>query len=208
MEQPQNNFQYFVRGLSGTIGKILLTLVFLVLIALVVVGYLADGTHLSLGKKERVSLSPTQIQSIRNIGQWEFLSVSDEELVDTVRYGFFGDNQLARIYYGTLRIGIDLSEFQADWVTVDGDSVSMQLPDVHLLDDNFIDEARTRSFYESGKWTHADRERMYQTAVATMKQRCLTETNIQSARENAQRQLSQLLSAMGFKRISVRVGQK
>lgn len=32
--------------------------------------------------------SPTQVESIENIGQWEFLSVSDEELIDTIRRGF------------------------------------------------------------------------------------------------------------------------
>ena len=136
------------------------------------------------------------------------LSVSDEELVDTVRYGFFGDDHLSRIYYGTLRVGIDLSEVQSDLIIVKGDSVAMQLPAVRLLDENFIDEARTRSFYESGKWTHADREKMYQTAVETMKKRCLTEENLQTARDNARQQMSQLLRTMGFKRVSVTVAQE
>ena len=54
-----------------------------------------------------ISLSTEQIQSIRNIGQWEFLSVSDEELIDTVRRGLFSNDRLSRIYYGTMRIGID-----------------------------------------------------------------------------------------------------
>ena len=37
---------------------------------------------------ERVTLTPTQIKSIESIGEWEFLAVSDEEIVDTVSHGF------------------------------------------------------------------------------------------------------------------------
>ena len=208
MKQPQNNFQYFVRGLSGIVGKILITVFFLILVALVVIGYLADGTHFSLGRKNKIGLSPTQIQAIRQIGQWEFLAVSDEELIDTVRYGFFGDDHLARIYYGTLRIGIDLSGLQPEWIIASGDSVLLQVPPVQLLDENFIDEARTRSFYESGKWSHSDRDQMFKKAAAVMKQRCLTEANLQAASENARQQLTQVLSAMGFKKVTVVVGEK
>ncbi len=58
----------------------------------------------------QTQLSPTQIRTIENIGQWEFLSISDEELIDTTRHGFFGDDKLVRIYYGTLRLGIDMKE--------------------------------------------------------------------------------------------------
>ena len=48
-----------------------------------------------------IEISDAQITSIRNIGEWEFMSINDEEIVDTIRRGFFGDDQLARIYYGT-----------------------------------------------------------------------------------------------------------
>lgn len=61
-------------------------------------------------QEDKTTLSPTQVESIENIGQWEFLSVSDEELIDTIRRGLLGDDQLVRIYYGTLRLGIDMKD--------------------------------------------------------------------------------------------------
>ena len=60
--------------------------------------------YLELGTNDTIDPTPTQIQSIRAIGEWEFLSVSAEEMVDTVRKGFFIDDELVRIYYGTLRL--------------------------------------------------------------------------------------------------------
>lgn len=93
---------------------------------------------------ERVTLTPTQIKSIESIGEWEFLAVSDEEIVDTVSHGFFGDSELIRIYYGTLRMGIDLRQARKGWIRLEGDTVCADLPPVRLLGNEFIDEARPR----------------------------------------------------------------
>ena len=41
--------------------------------------------HVSVEVDDGINITPEQIQSIRDIGQWEFLSISNEELVDTVR---------------------------------------------------------------------------------------------------------------------------
>ena len=89
------------------------------------------------------TLTPTQIKSIESIGEWEFLAVSDEEIVDTVSHGFFGDSELIRIYYGTLRMGIDLRQARKGWIRLEGDTVCADLPPVRLLGNEFIDEART-----------------------------------------------------------------
>lgn len=154
----------------------------------------------SVVTEEKTTLSPTQIESIEAIGQWEFLAVSDEELVDTIRHGFFGDDQLVRIYYGTLRLGIDMKDVKEGWIEhdTDKDSIICTLPPVKLLDHNFIDEAKTQSFFEEGKWTGADRQAMYDRAYSMMKKRCLTPVNIQTAEQNAKRQFREMFKTMGF----------
>lgn len=152
----------------------------------------------------RIDITPEQIESIRAIGEWEFLSVSDEEMVDTVRRGFFSDDRLARIYYGTMRLGIDMRELTSDRITVSGDTVTILMPPIRLLDDNFIDEARTRAFHESGRWSADDREAMYRRAAARMKQKGLTQENIRSAETNADVQLRDMMKAMGFATVVVR----
>ena len=157
-----------------------------------------------VAKEERNVLSPTQIREIEDIGEWEFLTVNDEELIDTVRHGFFGDAELVRIYYGTARLGIDLKEAKNGWLRTQGDSIIATLPAIKLLDEDFIDEARTRSFIESGTWTHADRDDLYKRAYAVMRRRCLTPSNIKSAQHNAERQISNLLRSMGFENVCIR----
>lgn len=182
-------------------------------ICLILLAFLAFGgwvfwmnkdNEVAVEPQQQVELSPTQVRSIEAIGQWEFLAVSDEELVDTIRKGFFYDDQLTRIYYGTLRLGVDMSRVQEGWVTMRGDTIVCTLPPVQLLDKNFIDEARTRSFYESGKWSNADREALYLKACDMMRRRCLTAQNMNTARDNGRTQFRHLLQTMGFDKVVVK----
>ena len=156
--------------------------------------------HIAIEVDDGIDVTPQQIESIRAIGQWEFLSISTEELVDTVRKGLFSDDHLARIYYGTLRLGIDMGRAQLE---ARGDTVVATLPRVTLLDPNFIDEARTKAFFESGSWKPAAREALYHKARRQMLAHSLTRENLQNARQNADTQLRQLLKSMGYNNITI-----
>ena len=159
------------KGIKGLIGNLLSqTVMSWTLIAAAVAAavavvlllhHLNKGNSVEVVTNDKIDITPTQIEQIRSIGQWEFLSISDEELIDTVRHGFFSDDELVRIYYGTLRLGLDLSEARPDWIVSSGDSITMTLPRIKLLDKRFIDEGRTRSFFESGKWSNTDRAALY-----------------------------------------------
>ena len=161
--------------------------------------------YISLGTSEAIEPTPTQIQSIKEIGEWEFLSISAEEMVDTVRKGFFSNDELVRIYYGTLRLGIDMKQLAPDAITVNGDSLEMTLPKVGLLDKDFIDEAKTKSFYESGKWSPKDREALYKKAYRQMIQHCMTKENLEAARTNGEAQMHHMMQQLGYKNITIKI---
>lgn len=168
----------------------------------------AVQSSIGISYSNSIDITPEQIQSIRDIGEWEFLAVSDEELIDTVRRGFFSNDRLARIYYGTMRIGIDMSKVEEGWIEVRGDTVVAILPPVGLLDERFIDEARTVAFFQSGRWSGKDREDMYQRARRRMLAFGLSPQNLRSAEDNADAQFRQLLRSMGFRNIIVRFRQE
>ena len=151
--------------------------------------------------------TPMEVENVKSIGQWEFLTLSDEEIVDTVRHGLFGDNELSRIYYGTLRLGSDLGKAGDDFVRANNDSVVVTLPEITLLDNQFIDEARTRPLIEDGKWTEADRAALTRKAEKMMRKRCLTKENFQKASANARIQVTALFHAMGYKYVEVNIGK-
>ena len=161
------------------------------------------SSTIEYGADQRIDITPQQIQSIKDIGEWEFLSISDEELVDTIRRGIFVDDQLVRIYYGTMRLGINLRQVESGWIVPKGDTLEVTLPPIELLDRDFIDEARTRSFYEHGTWTVQDREALFRRAYQRMLQRGLTPQNIQAAKQNGLAQVSQVIKSMGFKQVKI-----
>jgi hypothetical protein len=160
-------------------------------------------TRLRIGTDQQIDITPQQIQSIKEIGEWEFLSISDEEMVDTIRHGIFSDDHLVRIYYGTMRLGINLKQVESGWISTNGDTLNIMLPQIALLDKDFIDEARTKSFFESGSWSPKDREAMMQRAYQRMLQRGLTPQNLEAARVNGDAQVRQVMQGMGFKHVKI-----
>ena len=160
--------------------------------------------QLELVKDTRIDMTPEAINSIRDIGQWEFLSVSTEEMVEWHQTSALGDKHLVRIYHGTLRLGIDMDRCSQDWFTSLEDSAAiLKLPALDLLDTNFIDEAKTRSLYEKGTFSSTVYDEMYRKADLAMRHRCMTPQNIRIAQENACEHFTRIFKAFGFKTIDI-----
>ena len=161
------------------------------------------SNHIAFWTDDSIELTPTQIQSIKDIGEWEFLAISTEEMVDTIRKGIFTDDELVRIYYGTLRLGVNMHQVEPGWIQTSGDSINVNLPKIGLLDKDFIDEARTKPFYECGSWKAADKEALYKRAYNNMLRHCLTKENLAAAESNAEQQFRNMMKSMGFNHITI-----
>lgn len=199
------------RPLLFTLGKVkflaALTVATIVLVSLAVIVRACQDIGLHMETEENIGLTPTQILSMREIGQWEFLSIEDEELVDTVKRGFLSSSSLTRIYYGTLRLGFDMRAVKDGWIRREADTLHVTLPAITLLDNDFIDETRTKSVFETGSWSDNDRALLYDQARRKMISRCLTQANIHSAEQNASRQFCQMMKSMGFNHVRIRFEQ-
>ena len=163
---------------------------------------------LSFNRPLQAEPTPMRIQAIHDIGEWEFLSIDDEEVVDTIRRHWLGsDDHLVRIYRGTLRIGIDFRQCADDWALAYADTVKVRMPEVRLLDNLFVDEARARSFYESGKWDASARTDLKHRAEKAMRRRCLTPENMHTAQLVAREQLQRFFLSLGYAHV-VFLGEK
>ena len=163
-----------------------------------------DDARVEMGSDASIGLTPTQIESIKAVGEWEFLSISTEELIDTTHKRLFSDDHLVRIYYGTLRLGVNMKQVEPGWIEQRNDTLFLTLPKVGLLDRDFIDEARTKSFFESGTWKAEDREALYKRAYQKMTAHCLTPTNLKTAEDNARESFRKMLRSMGYKNIDIK----
>ena len=163
-----------------------------------------EGLHVSSNKQ--IDVSSEEIRKIKDIGQWEFLAIRTEELAELDEKALLGDKQLAQIYTGTVRLGIDMKKAPDDWFTAKGDTAVLYLPTVGLLDKNFIDEAQTKAFYEKGTWRAEDKNKLYALAYRKMMARCLTVDNLRATRQQATVQFSQIFFAFGYKYVIINYG--
>ena len=120
-----------------------------------------------------------------------------------MRYGFFTDDRLVAIYRGTLRLGVDLRLADKNWVYAHGDTVTLTLPKIRLLDRRFRDETRTKVFYESGKWSNHARQQQYYKAYNQMLRNAMTPENLKHAEEYASAAFESFFKAMGFKTVII-----
>lgn len=209
IDKGKNNILMRWLRLKRRIMTFLLILIsVVVIVAVAYIIFSVKDSNIEVTDSTTVEITPSQIESIRAIGEWEFLTVNDEELVDTIDKGFFRDKELIRIYYGTLRFGIDLRRTAPQWIEVKDSVVNVLLPKIILLDRDFIDETRTKPFFESGTWTSTDREMLYKKAYRQMYDRCYTLSNIRTAEDNAKRGFTRLLNSMGFKNVVVSFEQQ
>jgi hypothetical protein len=97
-----------------------------------------------------------------------------------------------------------MQSLSEDAISVQGDTLQVTLPKVGLLDKDFIDEAKTKPFYESGKWSPQAHQALYQKAQAQMLTHCLTPENLTSAQSNAETQVSNLFKSLGYRNVILR----
>ena len=192
---------------DNQVARLILTALTIIAFVVMVLTLTVKGTTNEVAltpDNKKIEVTPIQITSVKEIGQWEFLSVSDEELVDSVESRIFGQpKKIVRIYYGTLRLGVDLSKLQDDDVVLRGDTVDVTLPAISLLDNDFIDEAKTKSFYETGTWPQSTRAALFQKAKKQMLARCMTRENVHIAQYNAVEEITRVFKAMGFEYVDV-----
>lgn len=162
------------------------------------------SSEISIGSDSTINVTPERIAEIKRLGQWEFLTVEDEVVVDTIRYRHIvSDDRLTCIYHGTVRLGINLDHASADWISNHNDTIKVLLPAPSILDSNFIDEASTEVFYQNGRWGAYARELMYRRAVVRMKAFALSPENMKIVKEAATDRFTSLFKSLGAKDVTV-----
>ncbi len=191
-------FIFLVRHWRWTVSVIVA-----LLLALAIFMYVfKDTTFVSVGieSNDRIDETANQVTGVKKIGKWEFLSMQIEEIVDTTRSRFLiSDDNLIRIYRGTIRLGVDMETLSDDWFQAKGDTAIVMMPPIIQLNKQFIDEAQTETFAESGTWDGKAREALYRKAENLMKQRLAKSDAYQQAEENGKDQMENLMHSFGYK---------
>lgn len=155
-----------------------------------------------------IEVTPEEVRHIKDIAEWEFLSIETEELAELSRPHALGDDRIVRVYTGTLRLGIDKGRVGDRWFEARGDTALLHLPRIALLDEDFIRETSAEPFYSRGTWDAAAREKLYAEAKQKMLRRCLTRQNLMMARKNCTAQFNKIFFALGFRYVIINYSDK
>ncbi|MCM1078600.1 MAG: DUF4230 domain-containing protein [Bacteroidales bacterium] len=170
--------------------------------------WMLNGSGISTSQEERVEQTAAVMDSIRSIGQWELTYIDTNVQVDTVVKRWFGfvNDKLQRRYYGRLSVGIDMQKLPEEWCLRSNDTVRLTLPDVCLLDSNFIDESRTVLVLSENDDIEADKsmkKAMLERAGEKMIRTAVTPQVLSDARRLATDKLSRRFQAVGYEQVIV-----
>lgn len=139
----------------------------------------------------------SQIEEIRSIKILEVARYECEELYEYKREGKIIDDELIKIYYGKLMLGIDFGKIKDDCLKKDGTTVHIVLPDIELLNrGKVLDFSRT--FDQSGWVDNKLRQEAAKAAEEYIITKYITPETKEKARQAAVVYVDNLLKGLGY----------
>jgi hypothetical protein len=155
--------------------------------------------------------SPTVVEKIRQLSRLETVEYSLDKVVEGERQSvylpnFLAGDKLLLVAHGEVIAGIDLGQFKAGDVLVNGDTVHVHLPPAQILTTR-IDNGRTRVYSRTtGLLVPSDpnlESEVRQTAEQQIAQAALGDGILEKARQNAKTSVTALLYGLGFRTVHV-----
>lgn len=155
--------------------------------------------------------SPSVVEKIRQLSRLETVEYSLDKIVEGERQSaylpnFLAGDKLLLVAHGEVIAGIDLGQFKAGDVQVNGDTVHVRLPAAQILTTR-IDNGRTRVYSRTtGLLVATDpnlESEVRQTAELQIAQAALDDGILEKARQNARTSVTALLYGLGFRTVVV-----
>lgn len=158
-----------------------------------------------------VTPTPVDLDSIHNIGQWSFLSIELDQVVDTIDKGFFSSDRISVGYHGTLHYGIDMSKADKDWVKIENDTtVNITLPAITLLDKRFLDERNVKVYEGNDDMDFINKPGVRAALVSKAKAEMVRrgDQHKGEAQAKAESELRRLFTSHGYKKVNIQFKEK
>ena len=153
--------------------------------------------------------SPTVVEKIRQLSRLETVEYSLDKIVAGERQSaylpdFLAGDKLLLVAHGEVIAGIDLGQFKAGDVAVNGDAVHVRLPAAQILTTR-IDNSRTRVYSRTtGLLVATDpnlESEVRKIAEQQIAQAALDDGILEKARQNARTSVTALLYGLGFRTV-------
>jgi hypothetical protein len=159
--------------------------------------------------------SQTVIKELRELNRLETASFTIEKVIDAGTSGnalqqFLYEDRILLIAHGQIIAGIDMAKLGDKDVTVSGKSITLKLPASEILVTT-LDNGQTRVYdRQQGLLSKGDKNlesNARKVAVDAITDAACKGNILQTASDNAKKQLTAFLKALGFTSISIEIPQ-
>ena len=164
------------------------------------------------GRRTRINAdSPSVVDKIRQLSRLETVDYSIDKIVEGDKENpylpnFLVGDKLMLVAHGEVIAGVDLSQFEANNIHVNGDAINVKLPDPQVLVTR-IDNGGTRVYSRTtGLLVPADpnlESQVRVTAEQEITKAALADGILGKANQNARTSIKALLSGLGFPSVDV-----
>ena len=193
-------------------GRTLAALAAGLIFGLVAAAFFSHFIGLIFSRGARIDTSsPAIVEQIRKLSRLETVVYSIDKIVEGQRQyallpNFLTGDKLLLIAHGEVVAGVDLSQLRASDVSINGQSITIHLPQPQILSTR-LDNQRTRVYSrDTGLLVSADpglESAVRQSAEQQITQASITDGILDKARQNAQTSVTALLSSLGFHSVQV-----
>ncbi|MBR4265570.1 MAG: DUF4230 domain-containing protein [Bacteroidales bacterium] len=173
-------------------------LLLLIVVVLLTISYFKCEAPVKIENQEIVDVSPTVIKQLQIRKEWCFREIAMEETSEIK--GITGS--LLKRYYGVMRLGVKLDSINENYVQFykNEQVLTIQLPKIEVLDDNFIDETKTETLVENAwtKFNNEELKRCFNQAKRKMIENNFTTKNIELAEDQGKTEIKRLVKSSGY----------
>ena len=189
------------------------TLVILITFAIVILYYIRHTNTLT-PTTNPIATTSSMITKIREIKELRTASYIEERVIIKEKEkgipglsNFLGldkkvtlSDKIVLIVKGTANAGIDLSTLSETDIFVRNDSLFFQLPQYSILE-TIINPNEIEVYSESGDWSQNEMNQIILEAKDSIKQNAISQKIVETAKNNGEKQLSDLLKVAGYSTI-------
>ena len=189
------------------------TLVILITFAIVILYYIRHTNTLT-PTTNPIATTSSMITKIREIKELQTASFIEERVIIKEKErgipglsNFLGldkkvtlSDKIVLIVKGITNAGIDLSTLSETDIFVRNDSLFFQLPQYSILE-TIINPNEIEVYSESGDWSQNEMNQIILEAKDSIKQNAISQKIVETAKNNGEKQLSDLLEVAGYSTI-------
>lgn len=156
------------------------------------------------------------IQQIRTLNRWETASYTVQQVIDSGSTGnifqqFLFGNRILLVAQGTVIAGFDLANLSDNNIHINGKNIAIKMTSPEILSTS-LNESQTR-VYDRQKGLLVPENNNLESearisAIDKIRQAACSEGILETASDNAKKQLNTMLQAVGYTTVTVTIPQR